>query len=976
MRARAEAAGGQEAFSAWLDHARWLGFSRQSDREAKLEEAALERAAGQGAPAVLATDALLRLGQRAEEEEVRRQAFERAVKLAPDPERKASALTGLGELARGRRRESEAIAFFHQALAASPTHVDAHLALAREDETAGLPAVGLARLAKLPDASSSLPRVRLLRARLLDAQERRAEAEAERLQVFAHRQSDLELALTLARAARDRGDVRRSIALHQAAAGLAPGVPYVVTEWASLLEGAGEVEAARKQLEAAATRLPDEAGLWEELGRLTVRAGGGQTAVSPLRRALELRPQNPPLRRYLARLEAELAGQVGDAGDDLVRSFGEDGAALARAALLATGKADTKGASQGATEVLLDKKAVRVHRNGLSERFVQRLVLVRTEQAVRDALEQGIRYTPGSQEVEIRSARIHRHRPGATASDELELLEATGRDDRDLSEPWYGLYYDLRAEVVIYEGLRPGDVLELSYTIADVSYENVLRDYFGDLDPIAESAPRRRWEYILLVPASRTFHFNQPKAPGFVARTERRGDEALHRFIATDVPAVVSEPGMPGWAEVSPYLHVSTFAGWDEVGRWYWQLIADQLAADDRLKKAAREAVRGAGSLLEKVRALHRLTLESTRYVGLEFGIHGYKPYKVTQVLSRRFGDCKDKASLLHVFLREVGIESEVVLLRTRRSGRVNSFPASLAIFDHAVVYVPGLSLYLDGTAEFSGMDELPAEDQGVTVLRVGPRGSKLDETPVLPAIKNRVQRRWIATLAPEGGARIEEEIAVSGQAAPEWREHYETPGERSERFARVWEGRFPGAVLEKVELVGVEDRNLPVIARSVATVPTLAEETKDGSWRLPVSAREPDLVRSYARLSRRRQEFLLGYPFRHEEDLTFVLPPGFSIESTASPRKITSSFGSFELAVTVSSSTSAAGTQAQVRVVSSTEVSQNRISPASYAAFRAFLGQLDAALRQAIVVRKRPLAGGAAAPAPPSDTEPAKGRS
>ena len=77
--------------------------------------------------------------------------------------------------------------------------------------------------------------------------------------------------------------------------------------------------------------------------------------------------------------------------------------------------------------------------------------------------------------------------------------------------------------------------------------------------------------------------------------------------------------------------------------------------------------------------------------MGLEFGIHGYKPYKVTQVLARRFGDCKDKASLLIALLREVGVDAELVLVRTRRGGRLDPEPASLAVFDHAIVYVPKL---------------------------------------------------------------------------------------------------------------------------------------------------------------------------------------------------------------------------------------------------------------------------------------------
>jgi len=50
----------------------------------------------------------------------------------------------------------------------------------------------------------------------------------------------------------------------------------------------------------------------------------------------------------------------------------------------------------------------------------------------------------------------------------------------------------------------------------------------------------------------------------------------------------------------------------------------------------------------------------------------------------------------------------------------VDSQPASLAIFDHAITYVPRLDRYLDGTAEFAGVSELPSQDQGVMVLRVG----------------------------------------------------------------------------------------------------------------------------------------------------------------------------------------------------------------------------------------------------------------
>src|SRR4029079_1904765 len=137
-------------------------------------------------------------------------------------------------------------------------------------------------------------------------------------------------------------------------------------------------------------------------------------------------------------------------------------------------------------------------------------------------------------------------------------------------------------------------------------------------------------------------------------------------------------------------------------------------SADDEVRRTARGLVKRGMTDAERARAVYDFVVSSTRYVGLELGIHGYKPDKGTHVHARRFGDCKDKAALTIALLREVGAPAELVLVRTRRGGQLAPEPASLAIFDHAIVYVPKLDRYLDGTAEFSGLAELPAQDQGV----------------------------------------------------------------------------------------------------------------------------------------------------------------------------------------------------------------------------------------------------------------------
>jgi transglutaminase-like putative cysteine protease/tetratricopeptide (TPR) repeat protein len=879
----------------------------------------------------------LLVGSVAREDDDRRAALERALPALVRVEDRARALAEIGRLWRSQRRDDAATSRWRQAIALDPSCVQAQLALAREEQDTGLAASALARVTALPEDARGLPLVQDALAEIYRTLGRPADAEAAVRAIHDVRRSDVGVLRELAVAARRRGDLGASARWQGEALRWRPDLMALVFDQASALESSGDVPGARSVLSKAMARLPDDPGLPDELGRLEARAGRFEAAVANMRRSLELRPQNPGLHRYVdALMAAQKAKRETRSIDDLVGENAADGEALAREVLFGPTPNDDASA-----EIVLDRTVVRVHGNGLSERFVQRLVHVRTERAARDNQETWIRFEPGRQEVEIRKARVLRK----SVNQGIDISEATGRDERDLSEPWYGLYYDTRAEAVTFENLRAGDVVEVQYTVADVGHSNELADYFGDFEMIADILPTRRWEYTLIAPQTRTFYFNQPRLAGLGPKTETRGAEVRYHFEARGVPSVESEPAMPGFAEVAPYLHVSTYRTWDEVGRWYWNLVADQMQDDGTLAKAAAHATAGMSTVLDKVKAIHRLVVENTRYVGLEFGIHGYKPYKSTQVFQRRFGDCKDKATLMMTLLRSAGVETELVLLRTRRGGRIDDAPASLAVFDHAIVYVPALGLYLDGTAEFSGLAELPAEDQDTMALRVSARGAKLVRTSLLAPESNLALRKWQVDLNDDGSARIAENLTIAGQAAHEWRSHYQTAGERRERYAKVWSGRFAGAMLGEVDM-DVADRNRPVAVSSTVTVPQMGERLGSGELRLPSSSRDADFTSTYAPLGQRRWSLVLGYPWRHEEQVTYHLPAGASILHAPIARKIESPFGEFTLAVTSSPDGRSIG------VTSVLVVAKNRIEPASYPAFRAFLRDTDAALAERVVVQ------------------------
>jgi cellulose synthase operon protein C len=929
-RAKETKSSGEASAEAWLDLARALALIAPRDRDAH----AAANAAQRSLAARPTLEGYLVAAQVADTDDDRRRDLERAGELPISPPWRALLLARLGELARTERRETRATECFRGALALDAGCWPAALALADQESEAALPLAAVARVESLPPAVQTLPRVRRAAARLYEAAGRRSASDRVLAALSDERRIEVDLLHQLAARARARGDAAEARARLAAAAAQRPDLPSLAIELGRFDEGAGEGARALAGLTELAARLPDDPSTLIALGKLLHRLGRTDEALVRLRGALALRPQDPELKRYVDGLAA---GDHGDpaAADELARRFAEDASALVPA------HPPTLAAAGDTAVVLLDRRVVRVHKNGLSRTFAQRVVEVLTERGAEDNKEFEVHYTPGSEEVDIRQARIYRR----DARGGLEVLEATDRSDQDLSEPWYGLYYDNRAEVVRFEGLRPGDVVEIQYLVDDVSSENQMADYFGDLQYVAETIPKRRWDYTLIAPQSRPIHANVPRLPRLEQKTSSDGDDRVYHWAATEIAKVDAEPAMPGTAETAPYLHVSTYASWAEVSAWYWHLVEDQLTADDDVRRTARGLVTPSMNDEARVRAIYNFVVANTRYVGLEFGIHGYKPYKVTQVLARRFGDCKDKASLLLALLREVGIEADLVLVRTRRGGRLDAQPASLAIFDHAIVYVPKLDRYLDGTAEFAGLAELPTEDQGVMVLRVGPHGGVLTETPILPSGASRVERRWQVAVDAAGDAHIDESLSIRGAAAANWREHYQTPGQRSERYGRVWNGRFPGARLASVEMPAIGNRDAPVTVRSAVVVPRFGQSTSGRSLELPVSGRDPDFVRTYARLSARRQDLVLAYPWQHDEEVTYHLPAGWRIldGSGEGGREVQSAFGRFHLEVSADGDV--------VRVKSFLDVVRSRIAPDEYPRFRAFLGEIDAALQAKLVV-------------------------
>ncbi len=781
-------------------------------------------------------------------------------------------------------------------------------------ESLGLPYTSRAIIEEAYAHAPGAPRWLGLRVHAAEAVGARDESMTFAAEALAARFDDQSTRELLVQDAIIRGDVDRASELIEQYVVLGNDHARHFVHVADWYEALGREDEAMGQYRAAIELAPDDATVRVSYAHALLRAHQESLAVDALRTALALRPQDAATRELLESIQPEARM--------------DEAYAVSEQELLSRVREETGYASRILEELTVNT----VYENGLGSSFHQVAAQLVTDQGARDWRTYPIQFDPDVQRVTVRVARVYRNG---------RRLEAGESFEQQLGEPQYRIYYDTRAFVIVFPDLDPGDVVEVRYRIDDIAERNLFNDYYGDLHYLGGETPIASLDYVLMTPASRRFYFNEPRLASLEHETETTGGVRTDHFHAVNLPALRPEDGMPGRTEVLPYLHVSTFESWNDVGRWWWGLIHDQLYADAHLRTVVQGLVDGVTDVRERVRRIYRWVIDNTRYVGLEFGIHGFLPYRVPQIVQRGFGDCKDKASLIYTMLTEAGIDARLVLVRTRRNGAITDLPASLSIFDHAIAYVPELDLYLDGTAEFSGTTDFPAMDQGVTVLIVGPDGAELRRSPQEPAAHDLRTRTLTVDLAANGSAHLVGSDTVQGSEAPSFRSTYQTEGTRHERFERQLRGIFPGVEVAREHFEHLTDFESPVTFTYDATVPNFAVRDADG-LRVGGTVLE-ELTRLLARTESRVYTLDLGRQSTYREDRTLRAPAGFTVGSLPEGGVVESPFGRFAMTVTPDGR--------EVRVHTELALTMDTIPPSQYAAFRAWVGSADALLRARIVL-------------------------
>jgi hypothetical protein len=285
--------------------------------------------------------------------------------------------------------------------------------------------------------------------------------------------------------------------------------------------------------------------------------------------------------------------------------------------------------------------------------------------------------------------------------------------------------------------------------------------------------------------------------------------------------------------------------------------------------------------------------------------------------------------------------------------GDFHSELPSFAPFDHAIVYVPSLDMYLDGTAEFTGSTELPAMDQEALGIRVNQGDAELVHLPKADPAKNVERREVHATVDGAGAAHLELSYVTTGNSASDWRRKYHAEGTRRDRVNSDIGSEFPGFEIA-AGAAGIQTNDLENIEQPVkidirGNAPSFVRH-EGSQLSMPVTPGAKDgsnerfsLTKLFASLSERKQDVrILG--FSNIDDTFVVKLPG-NAKTISGPQDtaIDGPFGSFKLEVERQPGT--------VTVHTRLTLTATRIKPKEYPAWRRFCGDVDRALSARLVV-------------------------
>ncbi|KIC03590.1 hypothetical protein OA88_02215 [Flavobacterium sp. JRM] len=249
--------------------------------------------------------------------------------------------------------------------------------------------------------------------------------------------------------------------------------------------------------------------------------------------------------------------------------------------------------------------------------------------------------------------------------------------------------------------------------------------------------------------------FNDPKNTIVFSKTEKKG-KWVYKWTLTDIKPVKYEDNSPGYLYLVPHIAfyikeyqidnkpTEVLGTTNQLFGYYKGFVKD-LNKDDNadLKALSLEITKDKKTDSDKIKSIFYWVKENIKYIAFENGYEGFIPREATLVFQRKFGDCKDMASIISCMAKYANVSNVTLAWIGTRSipYSYDDLPTP-AVDNHMIALFKNNDeyIFLDGTDKQTRYGIPTAFIQGKEAM-FGENGTyKIIKVPIVPAEKNEIK--------------------------------------------------------------------------------------------------------------------------------------------------------------------------------------------------------------------------------------------
>jgi len=362
------------------------------------------------------------------------------------------------------------------------------------------------------------------------------------------------------------------------------------------------------------------------------------------------------------------------------------------------------------------------------------------------------------------------------------------------------------------------------------------------------------------------------------------------------------------WVLIAPTLFEydgskGDLSTWETFGNWVYDLSKDADVLPPGMVTKVHEIADTIPNLKEKTKALYQYMQSKTRYVSVQLGIGGFKPFTAQKVATNNYGDCKALSNYMKALLKEAGITANLVVIGAARKGSLYSDFSSIGQANHMILCVPlpQDTVWLECTNQRFPFNYLGDFTDDRSALLVTKEGGKLIHTPVYTPSQNAQIRKTNIIIDADGNAATTINTTYSGQQFDQIQSQLFKEAKEQKEYL------YQNLTISNPEITSYsyqqKDVSSPILTEDIGLkIPNLLTKVGNISFLTPNLLNRKTFVPEKS--ENRLTDFGINMNYYDKDEITYQLPPNLKIDFIPKSEEIKTDFGSYKITLSVNNQT------------------------------------------------------------------------